>query len=721
VDALVAVRRRIAEAILHTDAGTGHTFGAVTLRPHQVEAVQRLVVALNEHGGALLSDAPGLGKTYTALAVARTFGDVIVVAPAALKGQWFRSAVQAGVRMAWCSLETLSRRPVPSHARVLIVDEAHHLRNARTQRYAHAAQLCIGKRVLLLSATPVHNRPGDRDALLALFLGPAADALSDRQKGQLIVRRTADPRMLPARSRVRWISTRDAGSIGRHLRSLTPPLPAADGGAALALIRMSLAHAWSSSVSALDASVRRAALHAAAINDALAVGRWPTRRELRAWVSADDASQLAFPEIMAAPAQVDFTAARAMLARHRESLAQLRAALAPVRDADIAGRADALRALMRRHSRQTIVAFSRYAATVDALWLELRLEPGVVAITSHGVRSAGGGIRRDELLASLAIGGSDGRRTPLHLVLSTDLLGEGLDLRAASVIVHLDLPWTAARLEQREGRATRLDSPHRRVTVYAMRPPRDAARLLAMRERLAQKRHFMDAAVASSASREALCAVVRPWLAESAPSARVAAALAPCDAWVAVVRDQNGRVRIVAGQGGEVVERDDRLVACLEHCVDARPVSVPKAAARQARRAVREWLRREQSARISQAHHGVTPARASIAQRFDAVVRQTPLNERAALHARFASVMRGLSTRRGAGVEQQLREAARCGAFEEMLKRVTALAKHPEDERPAASRSRLLALLILVRDASVATGPSSAPRSAASSGTAATR
>ena len=721
MDALVAVRRRIAEAILQTDADTGRTLGAVTLRPHQVEAVRRLGVALNEHGGALLSDAPGLGKTYTALAVARTFGDVMVVAPAALKGQWIRSAAQAGVRIAWCSLEALSRRPVQSHAHVLIVDEAHHLRNARTQRYAHAAQLCIGKRVLLLSATPVHNRPSDRDALLALFLGPAADALSDRQKGQLIVRRIADPNMLPTRSRVRWIPTPEAGSIGRQLRSLTPPLPAAEGRAALALIRMSLAHAWSSSVSALDAGVRRAVLQAAAINDALAVGRWPTRRELRAWVNADDASQLAFPEIMATPAQADFTAARAILARHRESLAQLRAALAPVRDVDIASRADALRAIVRRHPRQTIVAFSRYAATVDALWLELRLEPGVVAITSRGVRSAGGGIHREELLESLAVGRSDRRRTPLHLVLSTDLLGEGLDLRAASVIVHLDLPWTAARLEQREGRTTRLDSPHRRVTVYAMRPPRDAARLLAMRERITQKRHFMDAAVASGASREALCALVRPWLAESATPAYVAAALAPCDAWVAVVRDQNDLVRVVAGQDGQVVERDDRLVSHLTHCVDARPASVELATVRRARRALREWLRREQSARVSQAHNGVTPARASLARRFDAVLRRTPLNERAALHARFASVMRGLSTRRGAGVEQQLGDAAKCDSFEEMLERVTALAKHPEDERPAARRTRLLALLILVRDARATTDPNSAPRSAASSGTAAPR
>ena len=721
MDAVVAVRRRIADAILRTDAAAERTLGEIELRPHQVEAVRRLRTALNEHGGVLLSDAPGLGKTYTALAVARSFADVLVVAPAALKGQWHRSAEHAGMRIAWQSLETLSRRPVNAGAQLLIVDEAHHLRNPRTRRYAHAAQLCSGKRVLLLSATPVHNRPADRDALLALFLGTASASLSDMQLAQLIIRRVADPGELPRRSRVRWIAAPDTRAIGQPLRALAPPLPAADGRAALALIRMSLAHAWSSSVAALDATARRATLQAAAIDDALAVGRWPTRRELRAWVTADDSSQLAFPELMATLASVDFATARSMLSRHCESLAQLRATLLSLRDADAACRADALRALMRRHGARTLLAFSRYAATISALWHEMRLEPGVVAITSRGVRSAGGGIRREELLAALSAGADDRRRLPLRLVLSTDLLGEGLDLPAASVIVHLDLPWTAARLDQREGRATRLGSPHHEVAVYAMRPPPAAARLLAMRERIVEKRRFMDAGLAAGDAREALCAFVRPWLAENAPPACTAAVAAPCDAWVAVVRDQNGGVRVIADQDGVVVERDGYLLDLLSRCVDARPVGIPAAEERRARRAIREWLRREQSAHITQARGSATPARAAIARRFDAALRQTPLTERSALQARFTLIVRALGTRRGAGVERRLSEAARGGSFAEMLERVTAITDASEGERPAARRTRVLALLIFVRDARAATGPNSAPRSAASSGIAAPR
>ena len=58
MDALVAVRRRIAEAIVGAAPRANARLGEVHLRPHQVDAVRRLRVALQSHGGALLADAP---------------------------------------------------------------------------------------------------------------------------------------------------------------------------------------------------------------------------------------------------------------------------------------------------------------------------------------------------------------------------------------------------------------------------------------------------------------------------------------------------------------------------------------------------------------------------------------------------------------------------------------------------------------------------------------
>jgi superfamily II DNA or RNA helicase len=62
--------------------------GAIRLAPHQVDAASRVLGLLGDHGGAVLADATGLGKTFVAIAVARVLQPVLVVAPAALRGMW---------------------------------------------------------------------------------------------------------------------------------------------------------------------------------------------------------------------------------------------------------------------------------------------------------------------------------------------------------------------------------------------------------------------------------------------------------------------------------------------------------------------------------------------------------------------------------------------------------------------------------------------------------
>ncbi|MBP6775482.1 MAG: hypothetical protein KA154_21015, partial [Gemmatimonadaceae bacterium] len=75
-----AVRRRIASAIIgHVDA----SLGDITLLPHQQDAVDRIHHALHDLHVALLADDVGLGKTFVALAVARRYTEICIIAPAA--------------------------------------------------------------------------------------------------------------------------------------------------------------------------------------------------------------------------------------------------------------------------------------------------------------------------------------------------------------------------------------------------------------------------------------------------------------------------------------------------------------------------------------------------------------------------------------------------------------------------------------------------------------
>jgi hypothetical protein len=183
------------------------TLGEVELRPHQRDAVGRLRTLLEEVGGALLADGVGIGKTYVALALAREARRPLIVAPAALRGMWEAAMRRTGVCAGWISHESLSRcdirvdagaptdgvtPPAQMPHDLVIVDEAHHARNPRTRRYAALAARTRGARVLLLSATPIHNDRRDLVVLLALFLGARAVAWDDGRLARCIVRREQD-------------------------------------------------------------------------------------------------------------------------------------------------------------------------------------------------------------------------------------------------------------------------------------------------------------------------------------------------------------------------------------------------------------------------------------------------------------------------------------------------------------------------------------------------
>ena len=59
------------------------------LAPHQVPAAERLSAMIARHGGALLADEVGLGKSYVALAVALAREEPFsLVVPAVLVSQW---------------------------------------------------------------------------------------------------------------------------------------------------------------------------------------------------------------------------------------------------------------------------------------------------------------------------------------------------------------------------------------------------------------------------------------------------------------------------------------------------------------------------------------------------------------------------------------------------------------------------------------------------------
>ncbi|MHB1863442.1 MAG: helicase-related protein, partial [Gemmatimonadaceae bacterium] len=670
-----AARARIARAWL--GAHGQETVGTITLHAHQRAAAGRLRALLADARGAMLADAVGLGKTYTALAVARDAARLLIVGPASLRAMWREALSATGTTATFVSFQTLSRGGATPAADFVIVDEAHHARNPATRRYRQLASLCADASVLLLSATPVHNRTGDLRAQLALFLGERAWAVSEAELTRHVVKRDAADLesfqaagVLPAAPDTRWIDVGDDVDLLREIVALPAAVPVHDGGDAGALVTLSLVRQWASSRAALRAALRRRLAQATALLAAFAEGRHPTRAQLHAWCYADGALQLAFPQLAADHMADRPPALAADAQRHAAGVEALLRRLDPAPDPDDA-RADALLRIRAAHPDAPMIVFTEFAATVNALYARLRRHGGVAMLTARGGVVAGGPVSRSELLARLGPSSARvcARAERVTMLIATDLLSEGVNLQEAAIVVHADLPWSPARGEQRVGRVRRLASRHAHVHVYALRPPAPAEELLQMERRLRDKIVAAARAVGVRGTimprlfgiaphsppmlraQTAVTALLDRWrLPERAAAvAPVVAAVRAERAGMLALLKRPGRVELVADLGRGV---SDALDLVLDAAASAMGPDVPvaDAAVDAALAHVADWLRdRDALAVVELASSGPARARRRLLHRIDAIASGSPRHLRGRYLPLARAARRAATSTFGAG------------------------------------------------------------------------
>ena len=148
---------------------------------YQTQAVLNAKKILLEYGGVFISDVVGLGKTFISAMLAKQLeGRHLVIAPPVLldennPGSWRNAFEDFGVRQSTFKsigkLDDLVDGKADKFQNVFI-DEAHRMRNATTATYEKLAEICRGKRVILVSATPYNNSPKAILALVQLFQKP---------------------------------------------------------------------------------------------------------------------------------------------------------------------------------------------------------------------------------------------------------------------------------------------------------------------------------------------------------------------------------------------------------------------------------------------------------------------------------------------------------------------------------------------------------------------
>ncbi|MFQ5680555.1 MAG: helicase-related protein [Candidatus Omnitrophota bacterium] len=144
---------------------------------YQEQAVLNAKKILQEYGGVFISDVVGLGKTYiSAMLAGQLDGRNLVIAPPVLlekgnPGSWPNVFSDFRVSADYESLGKLDdiiRRGIEKYTNI-IIDEAHRFRTETTISYEKLAEICRGKRVILVTATPYNNSPKDVLSQIKLF------------------------------------------------------------------------------------------------------------------------------------------------------------------------------------------------------------------------------------------------------------------------------------------------------------------------------------------------------------------------------------------------------------------------------------------------------------------------------------------------------------------------------------------------------------------------
>ena len=140
---------------------------------YQKQAVTSARKILDAYGGVFLADVVGLGKTYiSALLAQQLQGRILVICPPVLRDYWRDTFFEFGIRgyevESLGKLDALLQRDLKKF-RYVLIDEAHRFRNEGTQAYNNLFQICAGKKVILVSATPLNNRISDIFNQLKLF------------------------------------------------------------------------------------------------------------------------------------------------------------------------------------------------------------------------------------------------------------------------------------------------------------------------------------------------------------------------------------------------------------------------------------------------------------------------------------------------------------------------------------------------------------------------
>lgn len=421
--------------------------------PYQIKACLR--VLRDMRGRALLADEVGLGKTIEASIVLKDYimrglvHRALILVPASLTTQWREELLNKahlnfavhGRKEGWtdapfviASLDTAKmarnrERILAGRYDMVIVDEAHRLRNHQTLAWKFVSQLS-SKYLLLLTATPVQNDLRELYNLVTL-LRPGTLGTYRHFRREFMVRgdkrlprNTSELSHLLQRVMIRTTRSNTAIRFPRR-KVQTFCFPLAPGERAL--------------YDGVTAFVR---------------GRIAPARgaEFQKWHFVALVLQKEIGS--SAPAALKTLERARADARYRADWDDLDRLVEMAREAAAGPNAklEGLAEILRRQ-REKVIVFTQFRTTLEHLARHLARAGQDVAVF-HGNLTA---MEKEAAVEDF--------RNRARILVSTEAGGEGRNLQFCQTVVNYDLPWNPMKVEQRIGRVHRLGQT-RDISIY---------------------------------------------------------------------------------------------------------------------------------------------------------------------------------------------------------------------------------------------------------------
>ncbi len=525
---------------------------------YQRQAVVSARRILDAYGGVFLADVVGLGKTFISALLAQqlTDGHILIICPPVLKEYWEETFRDFRVPATVESLGKLDHILERGHAKYkyVFVDEAHRFRNENTQQYEKLHKICWGKKVILVSATPLNNQIDDIFSQLKLFQTPkkslipgvrdlesffrdlkkrlrqyddkkdpayiqevkdVAREVRTRVLSHVMVRRTrheivlyynqdieeqglffpeiADPQRLiyqfdPETELVfdQTIALLKSFNYARYmpriyLKAGISPFEAQSQRNVGGFMKGLLVKRLESSFYAFKMTLARFIQSYDRFIEMLDDGKVYISKTVNVYdlLERDDEEEI---QRLLEEEDLEKYAADDFLPDFRDALAADLALLMQVNQLWWVVMSDPKReAFIRQLKRnpllknQKLIVFSESAETVDYLYESLQDEfPGqVMAFSSGGGIHNGVTLGKEPARRLIEANYDPGSRNPknnVRILITTDVLAEGINLHRSSVVINYDLPWNPTRVLQRVGRVNRVGTTHPQVYVFNFFP-----------------------------------------------------------------------------------------------------------------------------------------------------------------------------------------------------------------------------------------------------------